>query len=209
VKLLSQSHHDIIELIKRSGPTSVDQATLALGLAKTAARRALLALERRGLLKREWIPSRRGRPKLAFTVTAEADKLFASKEAELLEGLIRYLSDQGLTSAVEGFFRSYWDKKYDRIMLKLKARKNRDLGVRMEILLAVLEDEGFFPKAELNKKSATAILTECHCPISAAAKITDIPCRMESRFIERVLNSEVKNPKGSCRFEIRRKKEGA
>lgn len=206
MKLLSDSQHEILELLKRSGPTSVDAITEELGLVKTAARRSLLALERRGFLKREWMPARRGRPKLAFAVTPETDKLFPSKEAELLERLIQYLRDKGLENVIESFFRAYWEEKYERIMRKLNARKNQDLGSRMEILVSVLEDDGFFPRAELNKKSATAALQECHCPISAAARITDIPCRMESRFIAKVLNAEVK-PLGGCEFRIRQKEQ--
>lgn len=205
MKLLSEGHHEIIELIKRRGLASVDEVTLELRLVKTAARRALLTLERRGLLERRWMPSPRGRPKLAFAVTSETHRLFGTKEAELLESLIGFLRAKGLEGLVEEFFRAYWDKKFEMIMRRLKARKNRDLGSRLELLVSVLEDEGFHPSAELDKKSSTAALKECHCPISSVSKVTDIPCRMESRFIAKVLNAEVRSL-GGCEFEIRKRR---
>lgn len=204
MKLFSKRQQQILDLLKRNGRMSVDQVTAELDGVKTAARRALLSLERRDILTREWIPTPRGRPQLAFSLRSESGQLFSSKEAELLEGLIRFLRKVGLEKVIEDFFADYWDEKYAEVMKRLKSRRSHDLGTRMEILVSVLEDEGFYPRAELNKEKGLANLKECHCPISSVAKTTSIPCKMESRFIAKVLNAKVDQIQ-RCEFSIRKK----
>lgn len=201
MELLTPIQNQTLEILKRKGRQSIDQITGEIGLAKTAVRRALLTLERRGLLQRAWVPAQRGRPRLAFSLSEDSQGLFKNKESELLEGLIAHLMKHGLAQVVEDYFESYWEKKYAKVLKKMSRRKNKDLSTRLEILVSALEDEGFYPRANLDEKSGKFLLKECHCPISAAARVTDIPCRVEERFIAKVLNTGVTG-RGACEFEI-------
>ncbi len=202
--LFTAAQVKILRLLQKQNPLTADQICTELGLAKTAARRTLLILERRGLLSRQWQPAARGRPKLAFQLAKASDKIFRSKESELLEGLILHLINSGQRRLVEDYFKQYWNEKYEKVRAQISARKSRDFSSRLEILLSALEDEGFSPRATLEKRSGTVSLKECHCPISAAANNTDIPCRMEARFIQKVLNAETKLV-GGCEFKVQQR----
>lgn len=201
MKLLTETQNEIVDLLKLNGRMSVDQITQKLRESKTAVRRNLLSLERRRVLESEWIPVARGRPQLGFRLTDQATQLFPSKEAELLEGLIRFLKDNGKISLVEQFFEAYWEERYQKVLKKMAQRKSKDFTNRLEALTDVLEDEGFFPRATIDKKNSEMKLVECHCPIAAAARTTSLPCEMEKRLIDKVLrcSSESPNP---CEYRV-------
>jgi predicted ArsR family transcriptional regulator len=140
----------------------------------------------------------------------QSKHLFPSKEAELLNELIGYLNQQGHTLILEKFFHEYWDKRYARVMKKVSSRKCRDLNTRLEALKEVLNEDGFYARSNLSKKDNQVILRECHCPLSAAAAVTDIPCRLEAQLISRVLNMEcvsavpMNSEQDDCRFELKK-----
>lgn len=201
MKLLTETQNEIVEMLKVNGRLSVDQITLKMATSKTAVRRNLLALERRGFLETEWIPVARGRPQLGFRLTHQATQLFPNKEAELLEGLIRFLKDQGKINLVEQFFEAYWEERYQKVLKKMEQRKSKDFANRLEALTDVLENEGFFPRAAIDKRKSELKLVECHCPIAAAARSTSLPCEMEKRLIDKVLrcSSETLAP---CEYHV-------
>lgn len=192
MKLLSNSQSHIVSLLKAKGVLSVNELTSALGTAKTAVRRNLLSLERRDLVERVYKPAKRGRPSLAFRLTSAANKLFPSKEAELLSSLLDFLIGFGHEKIVNEFFESYWQKRYDEIQKQLQKKGKDDLQTRLSVLKAVLEKEGFMPQSRFAQKGSQLSLQECHCPLEAAATVTSMPCKLEQRLISRVLNAPVK-----------------
>lgn len=189
MKLLSDHQSQILELLKERSPLAVDEIVRALGFAKTAVRRQLLSLEKRGLLQREFLSAERGRPSLAFRLTSDAKRLFPTKEGELLNDLMNFLMREGHESVLENFFDSYWQKRLDEIHSRIRKAGRDDLDTRMEALRDVLENEGFAPSARFEKKEREILLRECHCPIEAAVGPNQLPCRLEQRLIAKVLNA--------------------
>jgi predicted ArsR family transcriptional regulator len=202
MRLLTDIQTKIVDLLKMQGRLSINQVTSRLDGSKTAIRRNLLILERRGVLEKEWIPTSRGRPQLGFRLTSQANVLFPSKEVELLSELIGYLQKSGNSDLVDHFFEEYWEKRYQAVVEKIKARKARDFSSRLEALMEVLEDEGFSPRSWLSHAKSELRLTECHCPIAAAAQMTSFPCHLEKRLIERILQSETEITK-PCEFRVK------
>lgn len=194
--------------LKKKGSLSVDDLTSTLGFAKTAVRRSLLSMERRGLVARSFQPSERGRPRLVFQLTSAAGRLFPSKEAELLSSLLKFLIDSGHEQIVDNFFEKYWQQRFDAIQKRLIKKGKDDFETRLEALKDELEKEGFMPRSRVSRHGSQVTLQECHCPIEAAASITGKPCQLEQRLISRVLNSPVggaairKEPHGSCEFNL-------
>jgi predicted ArsR family transcriptional regulator len=193
MKLLSESQSRILSALKRKGTVSVNLLTRELGLTKTAVRRHLLTMEKRGLIERRLLPGRRGRPSLAFHLTTAAHRLFPSKEAELLDRLLRSLMDSGHEDWVNRFFEDYWHERYEKIRRRLLHIGKDDLKTRMKVLTEELENEGFMPRASFAKRGSQMTLRECHCPIEAASRMTKFPCRLEQRLISRVLNAPIQN----------------
>lgn len=208
MKLLSEHQSRILELLKANSQMSVDELVGELGLAKTAVRRQLLAMERRGLIEREFRAASRGRPTLAFALTSDAKRLFPSKEAELLSDLMNFLNREGHDEILDRFFESYWQKRLDLIMERIRKTGRDDLETRLEVLKEVLEDEGFMPSARFEQKGRELLLRECHCPIEAAVKVSALPCRLEQRLIAKVLNAPVTSAlirgetRSSCEFRL-------
>lgn len=188
MNLLNNDQFRILERLKTHGQLSIDFITDWLKKPKTAVRRTLLALERKELINRVLIKNKRGRPTLCFKLGIQSKSHFPSKEAEVLNELIKYLNHDAHKKLLENFFAEYWNKKYNRVMEKLAARNCWDLSSRLEALKEVLNEDGFYARSHLSKKENQITLRECHCPISAVAMAIDLPCRLEAQLIERVLN---------------------
>jgi len=208
MKLLSDQQDKILAQLKKKNSLSVDDLTSILRLAKTAVRRTLLSLEKRGLVVRSFHPSERGRPRLVFQLTSAAGRLFPSKDAELLSSLLKFLIDSGHEQIVDDFFENYWQQRFDAIQERLLKKRKDDFETRLEVLKDELEKEGFMPRSRVSRHGSQVSLQECHCPIEAAASITEKPCQLERRLISRVLNSPVgsatirKEPHETCEFNL-------
>ncbi len=206
MSLLNDEQFKILERLKTQQSLSVDAITKWLRKPKTAVRRALLDMEKKGLIERDWAKNIRGRPTLRFKLGSESKRFFPSMEAEVLHELIKYLAENGQLSLLEKFFHDYWEKKYERVMKKVLKRKNRDFTSRLEALKEVLNEDGFYARSNISKKNDQVMLKECHCPIAAATAVTDIPCHLEAQLISRVLNmdcasvSPMNKQQQSCQF---------
>ena len=208
MKLLSDVQDQILTRLKKQGPLTVDELAARLGVAKTAARRNLLSMEKRGLIERAFRNTARGRPCLTFRLAPSASRLFPSKEAELLNSLLQFLTDSGNDSLIDRFFEEYWEKRYRAIQARLAKKKHNTFENRLEALKDELEKEGFMPRSSLSRNGTQISLHECHCPIEAAATITRKPCQLEQRLISRVLNAPVSSTTvrnehhGTCEFVL-------
>ena len=188
--LINEDQFKILERLKTQGIQSVDAITRWRKKPKTAVRRALLGLEKKGVVERLLQKSERGRPVLCYKLSPDSKAVFPSKEAEVLNELIQYLLKLGHTSILEDFFSQYWDRRYELVMQRLSQRKCRDLSSRLEVLKSVLNEDGFYARSNLNKKNNQITLKECHCPIAAVASAVNSPCRLEAKLISRVLNAD-------------------
>ncbi len=209
MNLLNDLQFRILERLKTRGTQSIDTITTWSKKPKTAVRRVLLDLEKKSLVERTLTKSIRGRPLLCFKLSSQSKLVFPTKEAEVLNELIKFLAREGQTSLLETFFQEYWKKKYDRVMQKLSQRKCKDLSARLEALKDVLNEDGFYARSNLSKKDDKITLRQCHCPISAAASAVDIPCNLESQLISRVLNldcisaSPMSAKQRDCQFKLK------
>lgn len=210
MKLLNDDQFRIMERLKTQGTESIDSLTGWMKKPKTAVRRALLDLEKKSLIERHFTQNARGRPTLCFNLASQSKLIFPTKEAEILNDLIKFLVQKGNRDILEKFFSEYWGEKYDRVMEKIASRKCRDLAARLEALKDVLSEDGFYARANISKKDDQITLRECHCPISAAASATDIPCKLEAQLISRVLNldcisaSPMSAQQKDCQFKFKK-----
>jgi predicted ArsR family transcriptional regulator len=73
---MQTTKHQILELLKRSGAASVEEASGALSIASMTARQHLLSLERDGLVQSEKVRRATGRPHYLYSLTARGDEMF-------------------------------------------------------------------------------------------------------------------------------------
>lgn len=191
MKLLSEIQSRILELLKTNTVLSIDDLTTELNMTKTAVRRQLLAMEKRELLEREYQHLERGRPALRFRLTSGAERLFPSKEAEILSELITFINRSGHEELLEKFFEDYWQKRLDSILAEIKKKGRDSFENRLELLKDVLARDGFMPSSRFESRGKELVLRECHCPLEAAVGVSRLPCKLEQRLISKVLNAPI------------------
>jgi predicted ArsR family transcriptional regulator len=73
---MQTTKHQILELLKRTGSATIDEAAGALSIASMTARQHLLGLERDGLVQSEKVRRSNGRPHYLFSLTSKGDEMF-------------------------------------------------------------------------------------------------------------------------------------
>jgi predicted ArsR family transcriptional regulator len=73
---MQTTKHQILELLKRTGSATVEEAAGSLSIASMTARQHLLGLERDGLVQSEKVRRANGRPHYLFYLTNKGDEMF-------------------------------------------------------------------------------------------------------------------------------------
>jgi predicted ArsR family transcriptional regulator len=185
--IISGSKEEILNLIKTHGTLQIDEAVKLTELAKTTLREHFLQLERDGLIVREYIRSGPGRPSLQYTLTQKGQALFPSQESTMLREMIRFLKENGNEKDIEDFFTRFWEKRYQRAAYLMEGETSRDK--KLGKLIEMLRDEGFMPEYEFSENKL--IIKECNCPFREVVKETNLPCKLESKFYNRLFDTPV------------------
>lgn len=202
----SDTKRALLLLTKQQGIISLDDAETATGLTRTTLREHLGQLERDGLVKRSIIRQGRGRPSLRYTLTADGEQLFPSRDDALLGTLLAFLQQKGRDDLIQEFFEQFWAERLRDIEYQLDARPLGDQKGRLEVLEQVLREQGFMPEIHHNENGL--VIRECNCPFPEAVKHTRLPCQLEAKFFEQIFNRRIGRvtyiPDGSpaCTYEF-------
>ena len=200
----SDTRRELLQIIKRRGSLSVDEAMEALDMARTTVREHLLQLKEKGLVEQSVEREGRGRPRHRYAMSRRAKMLFPSRDGELMGELIQYLRDQGAEDLVETFFETYWDARTAAVKDELQEADTLD--DQLTVLRQILEAEGFMP--DVHREEGQVTVRECNCPFPESVKHTDAPCRLEEQFYETLFETALDRisyiPDGSaaCTYEI-------
>jgi len=204
----SDTRRELLQIIKRRGGLSVDEAMEALDMARTTVREHLLQLREKGLLTRTAERQGRGRPSHRYEMTRRAKVLFPSRDGELMGELVQFLQAEGADDLVEAFFERYWAERTEAAERKLRSVAPDDLEEKLEVLRRLLESEGFMP--EVDSGDQTVTVRECNCPFPESVKQTRIPCQLEKEFYETLFRTALDRvtyiPDGNaaCTYEVQR-----
>jgi predicted ArsR family transcriptional regulator len=202
------SKKELLNLIKRQGTLSVDEAVEQTGLAKTTLREHFMQLERDGYIQREYVRCGPGRPSLQYQLTPEGHNLFPSSEAELIRELINYLKKQDDEETLEDFFQAFWEERLDKAKNQLDQIPEKDMKSRVKALTHMLEEEGFMPELNLNEDHETLTVKECNCPFTEIVKETRLPCKLEAMFYQKLFGDQtsrttfIAEGDHACTYEI-------
>jgi predicted ArsR family transcriptional regulator len=206
----SDTRRELLQIIKRRGSLSVDEAMEALDMARTTVRDHLLQLREKGLLDRTVEREGRGRPSHRYQMSRQAKMLFPSRDGELMGRLLQYLRDHGAADLVETFFEEYWAARTRAVKQRLRGEASDDVDEQLDVLRSILEEEGFMP--EIDSQGERVTVRECNCPFPESVKQTKIPCRLEREFFEAIFEAELDRvtyiPEGhsACTYEVDRGK---
>lgn len=206
--MFTGSKKEIIDLIKRSGTLSIDEAVEEIDLAKTTLREHFLQLERDGYVERDYVRSGPGRPSLQYQLTSKGNSLFPSSESKLIRNIINYLKSKGSEQLVEDFFEDFWDQRLEEAQDRMKKSSAEDLESKVEILMQMLEEEGFMPEFEVDERDESLTVKECNCPFSEVIKETRLPCKLEEMFYKKLFSEKAERTSYiaegdySCTYDI-------
>ena len=206
--MFSGSKKEIIELIKRKGIISVDEAVEETDLAKTTLREHFLQLERDGYVERDYVRSGPGRPSLQYQLTSKGNSLFPSSESKLIRKIIQYLKSKGSEQMVEDFFEDFWDQRLEEARNRIRKSSAEDRESKVKILIQMLGEEGFMPEFELDEGDQGLAVKECNCPFSEVIKETRLPCKLEELFYKKLFNGKAERTSYiaegdySCTYDI-------
>lgn len=181
----SDSKRGLLHLIKQSGSLTVDEARDRSGLTRTTLREHFGDLEREGLICRASVRHGRGRPTIRYSLTEAGQSLFPTRDGVLLRDLIRFLQEGGHTHLIEQFFTTFWENRLSEARQRLAELPAGDLESRMRGLEDLLREQGFMP--DIHRVEENIVVRECNCPFPEAIKQTRMPCQLEARFLEGVL----------------------
>lgn len=206
--MFTGSKKELLDRIKRKGTLSIDEAVESTELAKTTLREHFLQLERDGYIQREYVRSGPGRPSLQYQLTPKGNSLFPSSESTLIKELLRYLKEQGDEETIEEFFQAFWEERLEKAHQRIDKSSKDDMPSRVAALTHMLEEEGFMPEFDLNEENETLTVKECNCPFSEVVKETQLPCKLEALFYQKLFNehaertTHIASGDHSCTYDI-------
>jgi predicted ArsR family transcriptional regulator len=84
---MQTTKHQILELLKRTGCATIEEAAGALSIASMTARQHLVGLERDGLVRSEKVKRPMGRPHFVYSLTSKGEEMFP-RRFDVLAGLL-------------------------------------------------------------------------------------------------------------------------
>jgi predicted ArsR family transcriptional regulator len=205
---MSDVKNELLELIKRNGTLSVDEAVERTDLAKTTLREHFLQMERDGTIQRGYVRSGPGRPSLQYKLTGDGHDQFPSHESKMMGELLKFLKKNGEDALMKDFFEQFWEKRYQKAKRLMEEAEQEEGCSPIGALMEMLREEGFMPEYKEEKENGILCVKECNCPFREVVKETTLPCQLEAQFYQRLFVSNVERTSyiadgnHACTYEI-------
>jgi predicted ArsR family transcriptional regulator len=184
---LNTTQRAILDLLKHHGSLTVPRLAATLDLNVETVRGHVGGLERSDLVRREGrIADGPGRPEIVFTLTAEAERLFPRREADVLQRLAGYLRQTGHQALLDDFFDEWIRERREAALVRLRGLEGEE---RLREVAAILSELGFM--AVVSGTADPADLRLCHCPLRGLVEATAAPCRAEIDLVQELLGREL------------------
>lgn len=203
----SSTKKRLLVLLKREGPTSLEDLASAVRVSKMAALKHMNAFESKGLVQRSFRAGRRGRPPVIFSLTSKASPLFPEAYVQMTEAALGFVEKKLGREAVEDLLRQRTQELYAK---HRGTMEGKDLRGRVEELVRIRDAGGYMADLGTKRKDTFEML-EHNCPIYAVAQKYGEACMVEQDLFRKLLRADVdashRVVAGDpvCRFLIRRR----
>jgi predicted ArsR family transcriptional regulator len=178
----SETKRRLLELMKRRGEITLDDAMEVIDRARPTLRDHLDQMGRDELVARRSQKQGRGRPSMCYRLTPKANRLFPQREGAVFADFLTYLEEQGQEQLIKDFFESFWDARLDeverRLPTSLDAANARQI---VDTLEEILREKGFMPEVNVDERIT---VEACNCPFATLVNATELPCSSEACFYE-------------------------
>ncbi len=176
----------ILEYAKRHGHVTVDGLAAELGVVPVTVRAHISALEKESLLKGEEVHNgRAGRPRIVYSLTEEAERLFPKSYDGLATRLLDTLAERS-SDDMRALFEDAGARWSSQVS---PAIRSKDLDERLNKVSTVLNDEGC--DTEWEKQDGLILLRFYNCPYVSVVRDHPEVCSMEKAFLEKTLDMPV------------------
>lgn len=206
---MTSTRREILSLMKRRGPMTVQELSRTLQITPMGVRQHLAILERDGYIESNGMRRGQGRPSRLYTISPEGDKVFPRTYEELVQSLLDDLrSVQGEAKVVELF-----EHRRRRLLEQYRARMaGREFREKVAVLAQARDEEGYLAEQQAAGRDSF-VLVEHNCPIRAVAEAHPQVCHCEMRLFAEALGAEVVRTEHilagapHCRYVISRPRE--
>lgn len=182
-----ESQNQILDHLKRRGPSTTSGIAETLDLNVETVREHLKSLGSDGLVRRAGKRGRGpGRPEIVFALTEAGERLFPNREGEVLRLLASFLEDEGQEALVERFFSEYAAGRREAALARVADLQGRD---RLDEVARILTEDGFM--AEVEEGDRGPVLRLAHCPLRNVVEATRAPCRVEVGLVKALLGEDL------------------
>lgn len=187
----SELRRTILVHLRRTGPSSPDAISAALGTSRSGVAQQLRALDSSGLVSRTVVRHGVGRPRHLYDVTADAQDLFPSNYDGLAAGLLAAILEVGGDALVEDVFIARRRQAEAALRARMDAAlpAGASLADRVQELARILDEQGYI--SETSADGDGIRLVEHNCAVLDIARGSDAACRAELDLFRDVLGTEV------------------
>ncbi len=176
----------ILNLIKRLGPQSAKELSIALKMTTMGVRQHMEALEKQCLVStRAPEPQKRGRPVTRWQLTDEGHARFPDAHADLTVDLIASVRDLLGEQALDKVITDHTRKKEADYAAVLNLEYS--LKAKLTGLARLRTEEGYMAEVQTLADDGYR-LVENHCPIGTAARHCQGFCRTELQTFQTLLD---------------------
>lgn len=185
--MTSTTRGEILTLIKRRGPLTVQELSRQLAITPMGVRQHLAILERDGQVRSDGVRRGQGRPSRVYNLTPEGDKVFPRTYEQVATALLEDVRALDGDAKVTALF----EHRRRRLLEQYRVRlAGKNLGERVAALAEIRNEEGFLAEAERRDKD-TFVLVEHNCPIRSVAGAYSQVCACEIALFADALGAEV------------------
>jgi predicted ArsR family transcriptional regulator len=184
---MTSTRHEILSLIKRRGPMTVQELSLTLKITPMGVRQHLAILERDGHIHPSGIRRGQGRPSRLYGISPEGDKLFPRTYEQLARGLLEDLRTVEGQEKLDALFEHRRKQLLEQYRTRLAGKELRE---RVAALADARTEEGYLAEHQQVGRDRFELI-EHNCPIRAVAEGYPQICRCEMELFADALDAHV------------------
>ncbi len=207
--MTSTTRREILSLIKRRGPMTVQELSRSLEITPMGVRQHLAILERDGHVRSNGIRRGQGRPSRVYSITVEGDKIFPRTYEQVATSLLDDVKSLDGEAKVAAVFEHRRKRQLEEYRARMAGKEFPD---KIAALTALRDEEGYLAEHEQVDKDSF-VLIEHNCPIRTVADAYRQACACEMTLFADALGAEVTRTDyilagaPHCRYVITRPRE--
>ena len=201
---MQETRQQILSILQKRNWVTVDDLARALDLAVATVRHHLTLLERDGLVANKKVRQQVGRPYLVYSLSQRGQENFPKKYHRLSSYILTEVKAELGSERLSALLRRIAQR---RLAERAPDLEGKSLEERLEILIAILGEEGFV--ADWEKAEKKVLLTHHTCPYQAVVLQHPEVCQVDAELISGVIGAPVERTKcilygdHVCTFEVK------